>query len=67
MREKNHELDRRDFMKRGAQATAAAAVAAAVRSTNMAHGAVPEDKNITLTDSPATPPTPTKTAHCSPA
>jgi len=50
MREKNHELDRRDFMKKGARATAAAAAAAAVLSTSTAHGAVPEDKKITLTD-----------------
>ena len=49
MREKNKELGRRDFMKKGAQATAAAAVAA-VLSTNITRGAVPEDKNITLTD-----------------
>jgi len=49
MREKNHELDRRDFMKKGAQATAAAA-AAAVLSTDAAYGAVPEDKKITLAD-----------------
>jgi len=47
MGEKNHGLDRRDFMKKGAQVTAAAA---AVLSTSTARGAVPEDKNITLTD-----------------
>ena len=43
-------MDRRDFMKKGAQATAAAAVAAAGLHTDTAHGAVPKDKNITLTD-----------------
>lgn len=48
MREENNELDRREFMKKGAQATAAAA--AAVLGTNYAHGAVPEDKKITFTD-----------------
>jgi predicted aldo/keto reductase-like oxidoreductase len=48
MREKNNELDRRGFMKRSAQATAAAA--AAVLSTNTAHGAAPDDKKIPLTD-----------------
>jgi len=48
MHEPNNKLDRRDFMKKGAQATAA--VAAAVASTNAVQGAVPEDKNITLTD-----------------
>jgi len=51
MREKNNELDRRDFIRKGAQATAAAAAAvAAVLSTNTTHGAAPEDKKITLTD-----------------
>ena len=49
MREKNKGLDRRDFMKKGTRATAAAAAAAVLR-TNMARGAVPEDKQITLTD-----------------
>ena len=44
MCEKNNELDRRDFTKKGAQATAA------VLSTNSAHGSVPEDKKIRLTD-----------------
>jgi predicted aldo/keto reductase-like oxidoreductase len=48
MRKENNELDRRDFMKKGAQATAA--VAAAVLSTHTAHGAAPEDKKITFTD-----------------
>ncbi|MEA1952742.1 MAG: aldo/keto reductase [Planctomycetota bacterium] len=48
MHEKNNELDRRDFMKKGAQATAVAA--AAVLSTNTARGAVPDDEKITLTD-----------------
>ncbi len=47
MREERNELDRRDFMKKGAMATAAAA---AVLSANTGHGAAPEDKNITLTD-----------------
>ena len=49
MREKNNQLDRRGFMKKGAQASAAAATAALL-SANLARGAVPEDKNITLTD-----------------
>ena len=49
MREKANELDRRDFMKKGTQATATAA-AAVVLSTNTAYGAVPEDKRITHTD-----------------
>jgi len=49
MRETHSELDRREFMKRGAQATASAA-AAAVLSTSSAHGSVPEDKKITFTD-----------------
>ena len=48
MRQKDSALDRRDFIKRGAQATAAAA--AAVVSTSAAHGAVPDNKKITLTD-----------------
>ncbi len=48
MHEKNQELDRRDFMKKGAQATAAAA--ATVLGTNAAQGAVPDDKKITFTD-----------------
>ena len=50
MHEKNNELNRRDFMKKGAQATAAAAVAAAGLSTNTANGAAPDDKKITFTD-----------------
>lgn len=49
MREENQEFDRRDFMKKGTQATVAAAVAAVGLNTN-AHGAVPKDKRITLTD-----------------
>ena len=48
MREKNNQLDRRDFMKKGAQA--AAAVAAAVVSTDTLHGAAPGEKTITFTD-----------------
>jgi len=48
VREKNHQLDRRDFIKKGAQATAAAT--AAVLSTNVTSGAAPQDKKITLTD-----------------
>jgi len=43
MRKKRNELDRRAFIKRTAKATAAGA---AVLSTGMAHGAVPEDKKI---------------------
>jgi predicted aldo/keto reductase-like oxidoreductase len=50
MREKNWKLDRRDFMRQGAQATAAAAVAAVGLSTNRACGAAPDDKKITFTD-----------------
>jgi predicted aldo/keto reductase-like oxidoreductase len=50
VRELSNELDRRDFMKKGAQATAAAAVAAAVLSPNTAQGAVPEGKKITFSD-----------------
>jgi len=46
MCEANNELNRRDFMKKGAQATAAAAVL----SANTAQGAAPKDKKITLTD-----------------
>lgn len=42
----NHELDRRDFIKKSAQATAAGAAAL---SMGTAHGAVPKDKKITLT------------------
>ena len=48
MREKHNQLDRRDFMKKGAQATAA--VAAAVLSADDGRGAAPEDKKITFTD-----------------
>ena len=48
MREKSDQLDRRDFIKKGTQATAA--VAAAVLSTNTVHGAAPEGKKIPLTD-----------------
>ncbi len=48
MQKKNHDLDRRDFMKKGAQATAAAAVAAS--GLSRAQGAVPTDKTITFTD-----------------
>ncbi len=48
MSQKSNELDRRDFMRRGAQATATAA--AAVLSTSAAHGAAPEDKKINFTD-----------------
>jgi len=50
MRENNYQLDRRDFMKKGAQATAAAAVAAAGLRANASYGTVPEDKKITFTD-----------------
>ena len=50
MREKNRELDRRDFMKKGAQATAAVAAAALSTNVGSAHGAVPKDKDITLTN-----------------
>ncbi len=48
MHEVNQELDRRDFMKKGAQATAAAA--ATVLATNAVQGAGPDDKKITFTD-----------------
>ena len=48
MHEVNKELDRRDFMKKGAQATAAAA--AAVLGTNTVQGTGPDDKRITFTD-----------------
>jgi predicted aldo/keto reductase-like oxidoreductase len=50
MCETNNGLDRRNFIKKGVQATAAAAVAAAGLNTNGAHGAVPENKQITFTD-----------------
>jgi predicted aldo/keto reductase-like oxidoreductase len=46
MRQKNKDMDRRDFMKKGVRATAAALVL----STNTAHGAVPKDKRIAFTD-----------------
>ena len=48
MHEENQELDRRDFMKKGAQVTAAAA--ATVLGGNSVQGAVQEDKTITFTD-----------------
>ncbi len=52
MREKDNQLDRRNFIKKGAHATAAVAAAAtsAVLSTAAAHASAPEDKKITLTD-----------------
>ncbi len=50
MRHRNNQLDRRDFMKNSAHATAAAAIAAAGMSANAACGAVPEDKNIAFTN-----------------
>jgi len=51
MHEKNIELDRRGFMKKGAQAAAAAAVAATGLNADTAHGAASDDKKITFTDS----------------
>jgi predicted aldo/keto reductase-like oxidoreductase len=48
MREENRGLDRRDFMKKGAQATAVAA--ATVLCTSTSHGAAPKDKRITFPD-----------------
>jgi len=48
MQSKNHDLDRRDFLKKGALATVASAVAAS--GLSRAHGAVPADKKITFTD-----------------
>jgi len=48
MRDIDQELDRRDFMKEGAQVTAAAA--ATVLSTSAVQGAPPDDKTITFTD-----------------
>jgi predicted aldo/keto reductase-like oxidoreductase len=48
MAETNRELDRRDFMKKGAQATAAAA--ATVLGTNAVQGAGPDDKRIVFRD-----------------
>ena len=47
MHEQNDKLDRRDFMKKGAQATAAAAT---VLGTNAVQGARPDDKKVTFTD-----------------
>lgn len=44
----NHELNRRDFMEKGVQATTA--VAATVLGTNAVQGAGPDDKKITFTD-----------------
>jgi predicted dehydrogenase len=48
MHEVDNELDRRDFLKRGARVTAAAA--ATVLGTSAAQGAVPDDKKIAFTD-----------------
>ncbi len=48
MHEQNSKLDRRDFLRKGAQATAA--VAATVLGTGAARAAVPVDKKITFTD-----------------
>ncbi len=48
MHETNQGLDRRDFMKKGVQVTAAAA--ATVLGTNAVRGAVPDDKKITFPD-----------------
>ena len=51
MRERDHELDRRDFMKEGVQVSAAAATAAAAAlSTSAVHGAAPDAKKVTFTD-----------------
>ncbi len=50
MRKDNCQVDRRDFMKKGAQVTGAAAVAAAVLNTDTAQAAIPEEKKITLTE-----------------
>ena len=50
MREQKHGLNRRDFLKKGAQATSAAAVAVAGLSTNIAPGAVPKGRGIASTD-----------------
>ena len=49
MRVKNDELHRRDFMKKGTQATAAA-IASAVLSTSAAHESASKDKTITFSD-----------------
>jgi len=48
MQKQNHELDRRDFMKKGAHVTAA--VVAAGLGLNTANGAVPVGKTIQFTD-----------------
>jgi len=48
MQAKNQDLDRRDFLKKGALATVTSAVA--VSGLSRAHGAVPADKKITFTD-----------------
>ncbi len=50
MHDVNQKLDRRDFMKKGAQATAAAVAATAVNSVTVAQEAVPGDKKISFTD-----------------
>jgi predicted aldo/keto reductase-like oxidoreductase len=47
MSEKDHEIDRRNFMKEGVQVTAAAATALSVSAVQ---GAPPDDKKITFTD-----------------
>ena len=47
---KKAELDRREFIARGAQATAVAAVAATGLIANTARGAAPKDKRITFPD-----------------
>ncbi len=47
MREKNRELDRRDFIRKGAQATAAAAAA---MGANVGCAAAPEDKKTSTAD-----------------
>ncbi len=47
MRERDRELDRRDFMKEGAQVTAAAA---AMLSTSAVHGAPPDGNKISFPD-----------------
>jgi len=49
MREENQELDRRDFIKKGAQATAATVAATALGTTSV-QAAAPKDKKITCTD-----------------
>ncbi len=51
MHDTNQDLDRRDFMKKGAQATAAAAVAAVgINADATARGSAPKDKRITYKD-----------------